>query len=206
MVLGTVIQAGSGLSEELALLAERLRPSVVEVRSERGGGSGIIWSADGLIVTNHHVAQADRLAVGLADGRVVTGIVEQRDPEQDLAIVRVPAEELTAATIGDSTALRVGQLVVAIGNPLGVPRVVTVGMISGPPHGSHGRVHWRDAILAEIELRPGSSGGPLLDVAGRVIGINAMVIGPRTALSIPSHRVTQLIIGGPGQPFEGSII
>jgi serine protease Do len=193
MVLSSLLTASHALSGELTALAERVRPSVVEIRSDRGGGAGVIWSPDGRIVTNHHVVPGDRARVVLADGRSFDATVERRDADQDLAVLRVQATDLPAATIGDSLAVRVGQLVIAIGNPLGVPRVVTVGIISGPTEGSNGRLRWRDAIQSEIELRPGNSGGPLLDASGHVIAINSMVIGPRMALSVPAHTVAALL-------------
>jgi serine protease Do len=193
MVIEALAAAGAGVAAELAALAERVRPSVVEVASDRGGGSGIIWTRDGLIVTNHHVVPGEAARVILADGRRFAARVDRRDPDHDLAVLRVPASDLPAAAIGDSTRVRVGQLVVAVGNPFGVPRAVTVGIISGPKDGSHGRLQWRNGIQAEIELRPGNSGGPLLNVAGEVIAVNAMVIGPRLALSIPSQTVEALL-------------
>jgi serine protease Do len=176
---------------------------VVEVRSQRGGGAGVVWPGDGLIVTNHHVVPGDRAEIVLADGRRFAGTVERRDPGSDLAVLRVPASDLPAATIGDSTVARVGQLVIAIGNPFGVPRAVTVGIISGPSAGRHGQLEWRDGIQAEIELRPGNSGGPLLNAAGEVIAINSMVIGPRLALSIPSQTALTLIDRQGARPYLG---
>jgi serine protease Do len=188
MVLAT-LTAAAGISDELAALADRVRPSVVEVRDGPGAGSGVIWAPDGLIVTNHHVVPGARAQVRLADGRTFSATVERRDPGRDLAALRLDADGLPAAPIGDSRALRVGQIVVAVGNPHGQPRVVTVGVVSGEPEGSQGRLRWRNAVAAEIELRPGNSGGPLLNAAGEVVAINSMVIGPRLALSIPSHTV-----------------
>jgi serine protease Do len=193
MVIEALAAAGAGVAAELAALAERVRPSVVEVASDRGGGSGIVWTRDGLIVTNHHVVPGEAARVVLADGRRFAARVDRRDRDHDLAVLRVPAGDLPAAAIGDSTRVRVGQLVVAVGNPFGVPRAVTVGIISGPKDGSHGRLQWRNGIQAEIELRPGNSGGPLLNAAGEVIAVNAMVIGPRLALSIPSQTVEALL-------------
>ena len=193
MVLAALTAAGAEISGELAALADRVRPSVVEVRDGRGAGSGVIWSPDGLIITNHHVVPGERARVTLADSRSFAASVERRDAGRDLAALRVAAQALPAAPIGDSRGLRVGQIVLAVGNPHGVPRAVSVGVISGAPEGSQGHIRWRNAVAAEVELRPGNSGGPLLDAAGRVIAINSMVIGPRLALSIPSHSVTSFL-------------
>ena len=203
MILEALTASSTGISSELAVLAERVRPSVVEIHSDGGSGAGVIWSPDGLIVTNHHVVPGDRTRVALADGRTFDATVERRDPAHDLAALRVSAHDLPAATIGDSTGLRVGQIVVAIGNPFGRARAMTVGIISGPGEGSQGRLQWRDAIQSGIELRPGNSGGPLLDVAGRVIGINSMVIGPRLALSIPTHTVLTFLTGQTSTAYLG---
>ncbi|MCC6629532.1 MAG: trypsin-like peptidase domain-containing protein [Chloroflexi bacterium] len=195
MTLDTVT-ASAGIAAELGALADRVRPSVVEIQSRHGHGTGIIWTTDGLIVTNDHVAPQDSVAVTLADGRRLSASAVQRDRLHDLVALRVPATDLPAATIGDSSVARIGQLVVAVGNPLGMPRVVTAGIISGPRAGSHGRLRWQDGIQAGIELRPGNSGGPLVNVAGEVIAVNALVIGPRLALSIPSATVAAMLATG----------
>lgn len=205
MVLPSLI-TGAAISGELAAVADRVRPSVVEVRDGRGAGSGVIWSPAGLIVTNHHVVPGKRAQVALADGRIFEATVTRRDADRDLAALRVDATALPAAPVGDSRALRVGQIVIAVGNPHGVPRAVTIGIISGAPEGSQGRVRWRNAVAAEVELRPGSSGGPLLDAAGRVVAINSMVIGPRLALSIPSHSVAHFLNIAAAPPVLGLAI
>jgi S1-C subfamily serine protease len=192
MLLDTLPASGQ-IGAELSELTNRLRQSVVEIQSGRGSGSGIIWSRDGIVVTNHHVAAEDVARVSLADGQRFEAPVVQRDVAHDLAALRLPQSDLPAVTVGDSSALRVGQLVIAIGNPHGVPRAVSVGIISGPRDGQHGRLAWRNGIQAEILLRPGNSGGPLLIAAGEVIAVNSMVIGPRLALSVPSATVEAML-------------
>ncbi len=186
------------LDGELAALAERVRAGVVRVTNGRGAGSGTIWHEDGLIVTNYHVVPGEGARVTLADGREFPGTVVSNLPERDLAVIRIPATGLPALPVGDSTALRVGELVMAVGHPLGVPGAATLGIYSGtgPIEGFDraGR-HFREAILADIELRPGNSGGPLVNARGETIGINAMVLGPRTALAVPSATVVRLIGG-----------
>src|SRR5205823_3713002 len=105
---------------EVAAVVEAIRRSVVLIDTGRGHGSGVIWERDGLIVTNHHVADRDRARVELADGRALEGRVVARDPANDLAAIRVLATDLPAVAVGDSRSLRVGQLLLAIGNPFGV--------------------------------------------------------------------------------------
>lgn len=186
------------LDAELAALAERVRAGVVRITNGRGAGSGTIWHEDGLIVTNYHVVPGERARVALADGREFPGTIVANLPERDLAVIRIAATGLPALPVGDSTTLRVGELVMAVGHPLGVPGAATLGIYSGTgPIEGHERAgrHFREAILADIELRPGNSGGPLVNARGETIGINAMVLGPRTALAVPSATVVRLIGG-----------
>jgi serine protease Do len=178
------------LDQSAAALASRLAPSVVEVRArERGMGSGIIWSPDGLIVTNAHVVRGSEIDVELADGAVLPAQVTARDEAHDLATLQVAAGNLPAAVIGDSDALRVGQLVLAMGNPLGLTRALSMGIIHAVGGGDGMR--W---IRADIRLAPGNSGGPLVDAQGRVVGINSMVAGG-LALAVPSAVVRRFLAG-----------
>src|SRR6185437_5442557 len=118
------------LDDITAALAAYLGPRVVEVRSgERGAGSGVIWGSDGLSVTNAHVVRAPDMEVVLADGTVLAAAVTARDEGHDLAALRVAASGLPTAAIGDSDRLRVGQVVLAMGNPLGVTRALTMGIV-----------------------------------------------------------------------------
>ncbi|MBI4498834.1 MAG: trypsin-like peptidase domain-containing protein [Chloroflexi bacterium] len=176
-------------SAEVAALAAQVQPSLVLVQTPGGGsGSGIIWSADGLIVTNHHVVPHGQAEVVLQEGRRLPAAVAFRDPRRDLAALRVPAQGLAPATFGDSTRLRVGELVLAVGNPLGLRGAATVGVVSGLGRrfGLPGR-RGQEVIQADVALAPGNSGGPLLDVQGRVVGINALILSPGMALAVPSH-------------------
>lgn len=179
------------LASELAALAERLRRSTVQVRAGRtGAGSGLILHADGLIVTNAHVARSQRLSVVLADGRPLPASIVAVDPQRDLAAVKVESGGLEAAPVGDSDSLRTGELVFAVGNPLGLVGAVSTGIIHavGPVGGPRGR-NW---VQADVRLAPGNSGGPLADVHGRVVGINSMVAGG-LALAVPSNVVTRFL-------------
>jgi serine protease Do len=184
----------SALSEELAALAERVRAGVVEISDGRGTGAGTIWSSDGLIVTNHHVVPGETARVTLVDDRVLDARVVASLPERDLALLKVDADDLPALPVGDSASLRPGEIVLAVGHPHGVPGVVTFGVFSrfGPYEGGRGK-HFREGLLADIELRPGNSGGPLVNARGEVVGINAMVLGPGTAMAVPSVTVARLL-------------
>lgn len=184
------------LADELASLAERLRASTATVRGTRsGGGSGVVWSSDGLIITNAHVAPNKTATVELSDGREFSAKVIDRVAERDLAALRVDADALPAASIGDSRAIRVGQLVFAMGNPLGISNALTSGIIHarGPAH-RHSRREW---LQADITLMPGNSGGPLADATGAVIGINSMIAGS-LALAVPSSAVLAFLRGESG--------
>ncbi|MGH3377450.1 MAG: S1C family serine protease [Actinoallomurus sp.] len=193
------------LSTHLAERAASLRPSVVSVHTGRGGrgaprsGAGVIWQADGLIVTNAHVVDQPRAHVVLEDGREFEATLVAREPTLDLAALRVAAAGLPAARVGDSDALRVGEIVFAMGHPLGQPHAVAWGIVRASPDtldvGQRGRRQpgAPGTIQADLRLYPGNSGGPLADARGRVVGINHMVVPPRLALAIPSAAVRGFI-------------
>lgn len=185
-------------------LAARLQTHVVVVRSRAGGGSGTIWTDDGLIITNSHVVPGDAAEIITEDDRGRAARVVARDQERDLAALRVTAEALPPATVGDSAALRPGQLVFAVGNPWGQRGALTAGIIfSVGGAAAENRVPLDDVIRADVRLAPGNSGGPLADAAGRVIGINSMIAGGM-AVAIPSNTVARFVAGDvPGQAFLG---
>jgi serine protease Do len=187
----------ASLSTELQELAERTRRGVVQVSDGRGAGAGTIWSSDGLIVTNHHVVPGERARVTTSDGLHYDAQVIRNLPDRDLAILRVDATDLQPLPPGNPNALRPGELVMAVGHPFGITGATSLGIFSGigPIEHRRGR-HFREAVMANIELRPGNSGGPLVTVNGDVIGINAMVLGPGTALAVPSTVVTRLLDAG----------
>jgi serine protease Do len=190
--------SASSLAGDLAVVTERLQRSTVHVRSSRwGAGSGVIWTPDGTIITNAHVVREDRASVELWDGRELDARVIDRDRERDLASLSVEAHDLPAAQIGDSDGLRVGQLVLAVGNPLGVTGALTTGIIHAI--GSDGRSQrW---IQADIRLLPGNSGGPMADAGGRVVGINSMISGG-LGIAVPS-RAVKAFLGRHGRPALG---
>ncbi|HEX2666459.1 MAG TPA: S1C family serine protease [Candidatus Acidoferrum sp.] len=176
-------------------IAERLRRSTVVVHSGgRGSGSGVIWSSDGLLVTNAHVVRGPRPAVQLWDGREFEASVESRDSWRDLAQLRIDAASLPAASAADSSELRPGELAIAIGNPMGFVGALATGVIHGVgPLRGLGPHSW---VQAEVRLAPGNSGGPLADARGRVVGINTMVAG-RLALAIPTNAVRDFLSAAP---------
>ncbi|HZS00858.1 MAG TPA: trypsin-like peptidase domain-containing protein [Chloroflexota bacterium] len=185
------------LSGALADLAQQLRPSVVGVRLPgQGGGAGVIWDADGLIITNAHVARHERVEVLLDGGRALPATLVARDPARDLAALRVAASGLPAAPVGDSAALRVGELVFAMGHPLGEPHAVALGIVTRLEHGGPGDERGPGLVHADLALYPGNSGGPLADAQGRVVGINSMVVPPRLALAVPSAAVARFLAPG----------
>jgi serine protease Do len=187
-------------------ISERLRRSTVQIRDSRqarGIGSGVIFSADGAILTNAHVATGDRAQVELWDGRELSARVTSRDPRRDLAFLQAPASDLPVATFGDSSRLRVGELVIAIGNPLGFAGALTTGVVHavGPLAGL-GRRKW---VQASVRLAPGNSGGPLADAEGRVVGINTMIAGG-LALAVPSNTVAEFHQRGPRTARLGVVL
>jgi serine protease Do len=182
-------------------VAEKLRRStVLVVAGNRGNASGVIWSADGSIVTNAHVARASRMRVQLWDGREFDAALVSRDTSRDLAELRIGAANLLAATPADSSQVRPGELAIAIGNPLGFVGALTTGVIHAVGRlRAFGSQTW---VQADVRLAPGNSGGPLADARGRVIGINTMVAG-RLALAVPSNAVSNFLAADPIDAWLG---
>ncbi len=182
-------------------IAEQLRRSTVLVSpGGRGNGSGVIWSADGVIVTNAHVARASQMRIQLWDGREFDAALVSRDTRRDLAELRINAANLPAAAVADSSQVRPGELAIAIGNPLGFVGALTTGVIHAVgPLRLWGSEPW---VQADVRLAPGNSGGPLADARGRVIGINTMVAGS-LALAVPSNAVTNFLAADPIDAWLG---
>ncbi|HEU4630457.1 MAG TPA: trypsin-like peptidase domain-containing protein [Gemmatimonadaceae bacterium] len=196
------------LQGDLAAVGAALRAVTVVVRNggardggrtDAGGhGSGIVWTADGTIVTNAHVARSPAPTVVLADGRVLRARLVARDPRRDLAVLRIAPEALDGvplprAVIGAPRALRPGELVVALGHPFGVAHALSVGVVHAAPGA------WPPAatgaspyVCADIRLLPGNSGGPLADARGRVVGVNSMVVGG-LGVAISADEVRRLL-------------
>jgi serine protease Do len=239
------LTGSDALSGELSSTAERLAHSVVQVQAGRGGiGSGVIWEQrpapeggepEVIVVTNEHVVWAaggGKLEVRTSDGRVLQAEAIAHDPEHDLALLRTHGADLQAVEVGDSAALRVGELVMAVGHPFGKVNTLTVGIVAArapadpdipldpadpdaspeQPDGGHTpgprerAARTPDLIQSDLRLYPGNSGGPLADARGRVVGINSM-IGGGLAFAIPSRIVQQFMafagVGGNTPPRLG---
>jgi serine protease Do len=191
------------LSDAFVFVADKVGPSVVQIdvteRDQRqdplirwlgsnggeppiarGTGSGVVFSADGAILTNNHVIEdALTITVHLRDGRVLPGRLLGRDPDTDLAVVKVDATGLVPAKFADSDAARVGEWVVAIGSPLGFSYTVTAGILSAKGRGLRANAI-EDFLQTDASINPGNSGGPLCDLDGKVLGINTLIVGART--------------------------
>lgn len=195
-------EALDAYSTVVVRVAERLRPAVVNLRAGRGrrqgSGSGVLFAPDGFLLTNHHVVQGeDRVRVRLASGDELEGRVVGNDPPTDLAVVHAEGGKMPHAELGDSGNLRVGQLVVAIGSPLGFESTVTAGVVSAVGRTLRSITgHIVDNVIqTDAALNPGNSGGPLVDSKGRVIGINTAVIQPAQGIcfAIPVNVARQIL-------------
>ncbi|GAA3467801.1 S1C family serine protease [Nonomuraea roseola] len=183
-------------SRTVSSVAAELQPKVAGVRAGRGSGSAVVFTADGFLLTNAHVVGSSRSgSVAFADGSAGDFTLVGRDPLSDLAVIRAQGPTPEPALLGDSDALVVGQLVVAVGNPLGLAGSVTAGVVSGLgrslPVG--GRLI-EDVIQTDAALNPGNSGGALADSRARVVGINTAVAGVGVGLAVPVNSTTRSII------------
>jgi serine protease Do len=191
------------LEHSVADVCADVMPSVVNIFSARevaalSLGSGVIVSADGVIVTNSHlIDNADVVAVVLADGRELAATVVGSDPRSDIAVLRVDAHHLHPIGFADSSKLRVGDLALAIGNPFGIGQTVTMGIISATGRANLGINDVEDFIQTDAAINPGNSGGPLVDMDGKLVGINTAIMS-RTGgyqgigFAIPSNMVVQI--------------
>jgi serine protease Do len=187
-------------SKAVITVAERLSPSVANVRLRRGGGSAVVITPDGFMLTSAHVvARTKGGRASFVDGRELEFDVVGSDPLSDLAVLRADGRELVPAELGDAEHLRVGQLVVAIGNPHGFTGSVTAGVVSALgrslPTRSGANVRIVDNVIqTDAALNPGNSGGALADGRGRVVGVNTAVAGVGLGLAVPINTATRGII------------
>jgi len=204
-------EALDAYSLAVVTIAEKLSPSVANLRVSRrvrggrraiGGGSGVVITPDGFLLTSAHVVAGTdgKVEASFVDGREITAALVGADPLSDLAVVRSDAADLTPAVLGDAERLRVGQLVVAIGNPHGFAGSVTAGVVSALGRSlpvrsrTAGRIV-ENVIQTDAALNPGNSGGALADGRGCVVGINTAVAGVGLGLAVPINEVTRRIIG-----------
>jgi S1-C subfamily serine protease len=195
-------------SRAVVSVVDGVGPAVVSITTGRrasdgrvgttGAGSGVIVAPDGYALTNNHVVHgASRLEATLTDGRTLETVLIGEDASTDLALIRLSAADLPAAVLGRSATLRVGQLVVAIGNPLGFQSTVSAGVVSALGRSFRSRTGRliENVIQTDVALNPGSSGGPLVDSSGRVVGINTAIIAMAQGLSfaIPIDTATWVI-------------
>lgn len=175
------------LNDELAAVTGMAHRSLVQINNGRRGGSGAgtIWHSDGLILTNAHVVRQQAPEVTLPDGRTVAAEIIAYDEQRDLAALSVAAHGLPALPVGDSSTLRAGDWVMAIGHPWGILGAASAGFVIdvGRPLG------WSrypgELVQTSLTLRPGHSGGPMINGEGQLIGINTMISGPKVGLAVP---------------------
>jgi serine protease Do len=183
------------LNNEMSGAVEDVRRSLVSIHNGHGAGAGTIWRPDGLIITNAHVVRGRHgLKVTLPDNRTLPARVLAHDDQHDLAALAVDATELPTIQVGDSRLLKAGQWVMAIGHPYGVMGAVTSGIVIGegaqlPEMVASGH-EW---IAVSLHMRPGHSGGPLVDIDGRLVGINTMITGPDVGMAVPVHVVKEFL-------------
>jgi len=211
----SAVEPANALEAQVEAVYDQAGPAVVHITSrvitydvfmqpvpQEGTGSGFVYDMEGHIVTNYHVvADAESVSVALAAGGVYTATIVGTDSSNDLAVLRIEAEKLPGPIpLGDSDQLRVGQFVVAIGNPFGLDRTLTVGVISALSRviQSPDSRFIGEAIQTDAAINPGNSGGPLLDLEGRVIGVNAQIISPSQAsagigFAIPVNTVRRVV-------------
>ncbi|MCB0035394.1 MAG: trypsin-like peptidase domain-containing protein [Anaerolineales bacterium] len=183
------------LNNELAAMTGTVHRSLVQINNGRRGGSGAgtIWQADGLILTNAHVVRQQTPEVTLPDGRTITADIIAYDEQRDLATLSVAAHGLPTLPLGDSSTLRAGDWVMAIGHPWGILGAASAGFVIdvGWPLGWSS--YRGELVQTSLTLRPGHSGGPMVNGDGQLIGINTMISGPKVGLAVPINVAKQFM-------------
>jgi len=214
------------LSDDLAQVAERIQPALVQITDGKSSiGSGTIWHKDGLIVTNAHViverarrwrgrfGQIQRsqrkmrdVYVVLSDGRQFDVNVLAVDEDNDLAALAIDAQDLPTITVGDSHAVKAGHWVMAMGHPWGVVDSITGGVVIGAADDLPEMRTGREWLALNLRLRPGHSGGPLVNIDGELIGVNTMITGPEVGFAIPAHTVKAFMKKALGEPVSDVVV
>ena len=203
------------LNSEMSGVVSKVGRSLVHISSgRRGSGAGTVWHPDGLIVTNAHVVGRGSRRTGaiapmrvtLPDGSVHSARLLAQDAELDVAALMVESQGLTAIELGESASLQPGQWVLAMGHPWGVTGVATSGVVIGSgPDLPEAPGTGREWIAVGSPLRPGYSGGPLVDSQGRLVGINTMIAGPEVGMAVPVHVVKRFLRQRLGTAVVGSM-
>lgn len=182
------------MNAEVAGLTEAVGRSLVQIRNgRRGSGAGTIWHPEGLILTNAHVVGRHSLRVTLPDGGTQPARLLAHSKDLDLAALSLDVTGLPTIELGDSKHLQPGQWVLAMGHPWGVVGAATAGVVIDTGVPQELPALGRDLIQVDLPLRPGYSGGPLVDVQGRLVGINTMMAGPQVGLAVPVHEVKRFL-------------
>ncbi len=199
------------LNTDMSSVVDEVRRSLVRVSIGMGNGAGTIWHSDGLIITNAHVVSSlgqgrrgrgypgyqavnEELTVTLPDGTTLPAKILAQDAERDIAALAVDAKDLPTIQVGDSRKLKTGQWVFAVGHPWGVTGAASAGIVVGagsewPEMPTNGK----DWIVISLRVRPGNSGGPLVDVQGRLVGINTLMTGPQVGAAIPVQTIKSFL-------------
>jgi len=181
------------LNEDLADLSERVRSSLVLVQSRNGNGAGMVWDDSGLVLTSAHVARRGPLKLTSLSGSTASATIVGSDDEADLALVRGRIAEVTPIERGLSSHLRPGDWVVALGHPWGVPGSATAGIvIAVEPRRDEAGKRLPAVIVADLHLRPGHSGGPLVDSRGRLVGVSTLANGPDVGVAVAVEEAEAL--------------
>jgi len=189
------------INDDAASVSDRVLNSLVQVNNgQRGVGAGAVWRNDGLILTNAHVILGRRgqvsnnISVTLRDGHDYPAQLIAYDIQRDLAALQIDAQNLSPIAVGDSRQLQTGDLVLALGYPWGIKGGATSGIVIGSgkqlPEFGDGKQEW---IAASLHLRPGHSGGPMVDSLGKVVGINTLMNGPEVGVAIPVHVAEEFV-------------
>ncbi len=183
------------LNSEMETVVGDVGRSLVQVRNHRGGaGAGTIWHSDGLIVTNSHVVREGELEIVLPDGKALAAKVLARDTKKDIAALSVDAKDLPVINLGESKNVKPGQWVMAMGHPWGIIGAATAGVVIGlESEADESDNPGREWLAVNVQLRPGHSGGPIMDLDGKMLGINTMMHGPDVGMAVPVHVVKQFL-------------